>query len=121
MNDLELKKSLLSCPGDTIQEHIDEIDMTQAELAERLGRSVPKLNELIKGKAHINKELAIRLENVLGIPANFWLNLEQTYQEELLEIEKLEQLEQCKSWVSGDENCHLIRDLDTLHSGCFIR
>lgn len=100
MTDLELKKSLLSCPGDSIQEHIDTIGMSQAELAERLGRSVPKLNELIKGKAPITKETATKLEYVLGVPASFWLNLERQYQDELLEIEQMEELEQCKEWVS---------------------
>lgn len=93
MNDLNLKKSLLSCPGDTIQEHIDEINMSQTELAEHLGISVPQVRELINGKAHINKELALHLEKVLGIVASFWLNLEQAYQKELKEIEKLELLE----------------------------
>ena len=101
MTDLELKKSLLSCPGDSIQEHIDTIGMSQAELAERLGRSVPKLNELIKGKAPITKETATKLEYVLGVPASFWLNLERQYQDELLEIKQMEELEQCKEWVSG--------------------
>ena len=101
MNDLELKKSLLSCPGDSIQEHIDHIGMSQAELAERLGRSIPKLNELIKGKAHITSETATKLEYVLGIPASFWLNLERKYQDELLEIKKLDQMEQYKSWAQS--------------------
>jgi HTH-type transcriptional regulator / antitoxin HigA len=101
MNALELKKSLLSTPGDRIQEHIDFIGMSQAELAERLGRSIPKLNELIKGKAPITKETAAKLEYVLGIDASFWLNLEKHYQEELLAIEQLEFLETCKFWVTG--------------------
>ncbi len=101
MNDLELKKSLLSCPGDSIQEHIDTIGMSQAELAERLGRSVPKLNELIRGKAPITKETATRLEYVLSVSASFWINLERQYQDELLEIEQMEKLEQYKEWVSG--------------------
>lgn len=101
MTDLQIKKSLLSCPGDSIQEHIDHIVMSQAELAERLGRSVPKLNELIKGKAPITKETATKLEYVLGVPASFWLNLERTYQDELLEIEQMEHLEQCQEWVSS--------------------
>lgn len=101
MSTLQLKKSLLNTPGDRIQEHLDFIGMSQAELAERLGRSVPKLNELIKGKAPITKETAAKLEYVLGIPASFWLNLEKFYQEELLQIEQLEFLETCKSWVTG--------------------
>lgn len=101
MNPLALKKSLLNTPGDRIQEHIDYIGMSQAELAERLGRSIPKLNELVKGKSPITKETASKLEYVLGVPASFWLNLEKIYQEELLQIEQLEVLESYNSWVSG--------------------
>lgn len=101
MTDLELKKALLSCPGDSIQEHIDHIGMSQAELAERLGRSVPKLNELIKGKAPISKETATKLEYVLGVPASFWLNLERNYEDELLEIAQMEHLQQCQEWVAS--------------------
>ncbi|MFT5618874.1 MAG: HTH-type transcriptional regulator/antitoxin HigA [Arenicella sp.] len=101
MTDLEAKKALLSCPGDTIQETIEELPMSQKELAERMGRSIPKLNELIKGKASITKETAIKLEYVLGIPSNFWLNLERHYQDELLEIEKMEFLASCKEWYKS--------------------
>jgi len=64
--------------------------MSQAELAERLGKSVPKLNELIKGKAPVTKETATKLEYVLSVPASFWINLERKYQDELLEIEQME-------------------------------
>jgi len=99
MNTLEAKKALLSCPGDTIQETIDTIGMSQAELAERMGRSIPKLNDLINGRAPIKKDTAKRLEYVLGIPASFWLNLEQLYQQELLEIEQLEYLNTCREWL----------------------
>jgi len=50
-----LDRSLLSPPGDTIQETIDALGMTQAELAQRMGRPKEKINELIKGKAPIAK------------------------------------------------------------------
>lgn len=101
MNDLEAKKALLNCPGDTIQEAIDEIGMSQAELAERMGRTKQKLNELIKGKAPLTKKTALKLEYVLGIPASLWMNLEKQYQEELLEIEQLEFAEDCKAWLNS--------------------
>lgn len=101
MDILQAKKQLLSCPGDTIQETIDNIGMSQAELAERMGRSVPKLNELIKGKAPINQETATKLEYVLGIPASFWLNLEREYRSELHRIKKLEYLKQLTVWLKS--------------------
>jgi len=91
MTSIKLKKSMLSCPGDTIQEHLDEIKMSQAKLAERLGRSIPKLNELIKGKAPLTKDTATKLEYVLDIPAKFWLSLERSYQDEVLKIERMDQ------------------------------
>jgi HTH-type transcriptional regulator / antitoxin HigA len=101
MTDLDAKKLLLSCPGDTIQETIDTIGMSQAELAERLGRSIPKLNELIKGKAPITIETAKKLEYVLGIDSSLWLNLERHYQDELHDIEQMEDLAKCKDWVNA--------------------
>lgn len=101
MTDIEIKKSLLSYPGDTIQEHLDSIGMSQKELAERMGRSVPKLNDLIKGRAPLTPETAQKLEYILDIPASFWLNLEAVYQAELLEIEKMEKSEKSKTWIKG--------------------
>ena len=101
MDTLQAKKQLLSCPGDTIQETIDNIGMSQAELAERIGRSVPKLNELIKGKAPITQETATRLEYVLGVPADFWLNLEREYQSELHKIKQLEYLKHLTTWLKS--------------------
>lgn len=97
---LEAKKELLSCPGDTLQEIIDDLKMSQAELAERMGRSKEKLNELIKGKAPLTNDTALKLENVLGVPATFWTNLERQYQDELLEIEKMESAIANEGWLS---------------------
>lgn len=99
MSVLEDKRALLSCPGDTIQETIDEIGMSQKELAVRLGRSIPKLNELIKGKAPLTQETAQKLEYVLDIPTSFWLKLERFYQDEIQEIKRLEFLEECTNWL----------------------
>ena len=38
-----LTKSLISPPGDTLQEHLDYIGMKQNELAERMGRPKEKI------------------------------------------------------------------------------
>lgn len=101
MTDLALKKELLSCPGDTIKEHIDFIGMSQKELASRLGRSISKTNELIKGKAPITQDLAHRLATVLGSSAKFWLNLERHYQDELAAIAQMEELETYEKWIAA--------------------
>ena len=56
-------------PGEMIQELIDERGMTQTELAERMGRSLKNINEIIKGKVGINAETSLQLERVLGTSA----------------------------------------------------
>jgi HTH-type transcriptional regulator / antitoxin HigA len=96
---LEIAKSLLSPPGDTIQEHIDFIGMSQAELAERMGRPKEKVNDIIKGREPISTTTAFQLEKVLGIPAGFWLNREKTYRKEVYELQQQEELEKEKGWL----------------------
>jgi HTH-type transcriptional regulator / antitoxin HigA len=98
---LEIAKSLLSPPGDTIQEHIDFIGMSQAELAERMGRPKEKINDIIKGREPITTATAFRLEKVLGISASFWLNREKTYRKELYELQQQEELEKEKDWLGA--------------------
>lgn len=96
---LEIAKSLLSPPGDTIQEHIDFVGMSQAELAERMGRPREKINDLIKGRDPLTISTAFQLEKVLGIPAAFWLNSEKSYRKELYELQQKEEFEKELDWL----------------------
>lgn len=98
-SDLKLKKELLSPPGDTIQETIDTIAMSQAELAERIGRPKEKLNDIIKGREPITLKTAILLERVLGIAVSFWMARENEYRMELANMEQQEFLEGCYDWL----------------------
>lgn len=98
---LEIAKSLISPPGDTIQEHIDFIGMSQAELAERMGRPKEKINDIIKGREPITTATAFQLEKVLGVPAGFWLNREKTYREELYALQQQEEFEKKKDWLNA--------------------
>ncbi len=68
-------------PGETLKEYLINWDMTQKDLSERLGISPKHINEIIKGKAPITTETALKLESVLGLPASFWIGLESIYQE----------------------------------------
>ena len=73
-------------PGETLLETIDALGMSQAELADRMGMAKKTINEIIKGKAPITQETALKLESVLGAPASYWNNLESNYQEALARI-----------------------------------
>jgi len=73
----------VSPPGDTLLETIQALGMSQAQLAERLGRPKKTVNEIIRAKAAITPETALQLESVLGVTADFWMNREARYRESL--------------------------------------
>lgn len=73
-------------PGETLKDILDEINMSQKELAARLDISEKHLTQVINGKAEISRDLADKLETVLGIDSIFWLNLENEYRETLKKI-----------------------------------
>ena len=67
-------------PGEMLfEEFVKPLDMTQTELASRLGVSYPRLNEIIKGRRSVTPDTALRLSRVLGISADFWLGLQQDW------------------------------------------
>src|SRR4030066_562198 len=64
-------------PGEILMEDfLKPLKMTQAELAEKLGVSYPRVNELIHGKRGVTPDTALRLEQLFGMEAQFWLNLQ---------------------------------------------
>jgi HTH-type transcriptional regulator/antitoxin HigA len=68
-------------PGEYLVEEIAARDITQKELARRMGRPANAINEIINGKKAVTAETALQLEEVMpDIPARFWLNLETDYQ-----------------------------------------
>jgi len=89
----------VSLPGETLQEVLDDRQMTQAELAERMGRPKKTVNEIVQGKAALTPETALQLERVLGVPASFWNNLEQNYREAQARKAEEERLASSGEWL----------------------
>ena len=96
---LKAERELLSPPGDDILETIEHIKMSQAELADRLGKTASKVHDLITGKEPITYNTALQLEKVLGIDAQFWLNREMQYREKLTRIQQEEALQEMIDWL----------------------
>lgn len=74
-------------PGYTLLEILQSLHMSQLELSNRTGISKKTINQIIKGIAPILPPTALKFENVLDIPASFWINLESNYQEVKAKIE----------------------------------
>ncbi len=96
---IAIAREIISCPGDTLAEHLEYTAMTQTELAERMGRPKKTINEIIQGKTQITPETALQLERVVGIPADFWINLEQRYRLQLAEINEAEKRITYAEWA----------------------
>ncbi len=67
-----------SAPGELVRDYLDdtELQLTQGALANRLGISRANLNAIINGKRAVMPGMAMRLERVLGVSMQTWLNLQ---------------------------------------------
>jgi HTH-type transcriptional regulator / antitoxin HigA len=101
MNRNQYAPDLVSAPGETLEDLLEERGMTQSQLAERTGRPKKTINEIIKGKAAITAETALQLEKVLGVPAKFWINREQNYRESLARQQELEEFSRETDWLKN--------------------
>ena len=67
-------------PGEMLlEEFLKPLEISQSAFAVRLGVSFPRLNEIIRGKRGVTPDTALRLARVLGMPADFWLGLQQDW------------------------------------------
>lgn len=98
-------------PGEFLQEWIEEEGrgVTQAELAQQLGVSRKLVNEILRGKAPITPETALRLERVTVIPSSAWLLYESQYRADLARLKDQQQLEGHTDMVTSELASYLRR------------
>jgi antitoxin HigA-1 len=65
-------------PGEILKtEFMDPMDMSAYALAKAL--NFPGIYEVVRGDRAISADTAIRLGKYFGLPAQFWLNLQNDY------------------------------------------
>jgi addiction module HigA family antidote len=66
-----------SHPGEILlEEFLRPLEMSQVELAEKMGVPVQRINTLINGKRDMTAMTAILLARVLKTSSEFWMNLQ---------------------------------------------
>ena len=96
-------------PGETLQDTLDALGMSQTELAQRIGKHKKTVNAIVKGKQEITPETALQLEKALGVPASFWNNRQKRYAEFVARAEEACRLQEQKSWLRNFPRQEMIR------------
>ena len=85
----EYKDIVAFHPGYYIADIIDDMETSQNEFAARMGTTAKTLSKLINGQANISNDLAKKLSVMLGTSVEVWQNLQNTYDQKLLEIQQV--------------------------------
>ena len=74
------KKRIPTHPGEILlEEFLKPLGVTQVALAQHIGVSVQRVNELVRGKRGITSETAWLLSQALGTTPQFWVNLQTNH------------------------------------------
>lgn len=79
-------------PGETLQEIMEENNMTQKELAIRTGMTEKHISTVVNGLKPISVAFAKKLEYVFEIEDSFWINLQSNYDRELQDFNEANQI-----------------------------
>ena len=104
-------------PGTILLEELKERGISQKEFAKRIGVPAPNLNSFIKGKRDLNKALAMKLEEQLGISFATWMRLQNSYIYDCKAIEERD--EETKRAMEYEENCSKLFNIQMLYK--FLR
>ena len=64
-------------PGEILQhEFIEPLGLTQKQLADALGITRIRVNEIIRGRRGVTPDTAFRLSKFLGTTVDFWMRLQ---------------------------------------------
>lgn len=113
-------KTIAVSPGATIKEQLEFKNMTQKEFAIRMGYTEKHISQLLNGEVTLSENTAIKLEMVLNISKDFWLNLEKIYREDEERVKQELELQKEKvvydklpiqgmiknKWLSKGKNLH---------------
>ena len=91
----------VSHPGETLAEKLNELGMAQKEFAIRTNKPEQTIIKVISGESSITPDMAVQFENVLKIPAHFWLNRQQNYDISIARLKLIESLETGKEWAKS--------------------
>jgi len=87
-------------PGEILGETLQTRAISQSELASRCGLSEKHVSQIINGRASITSDTALVFEQVLGVRATLWMNLESNHRLQLARRNVQDRLASYGEWAS---------------------
>ena len=72
-------------PGEYLAEILDDLGMSQAEFARRIGVSAMRISHVVRGSRPVTAELALLFGRALGQSPQYWMNLQTTFDLKVVE------------------------------------
>ena len=66
-------------PGEHLAEMLEELGVSQYRLAKAIGVPPMRISEIVRRRRAVTADTALRIGRALGTSAEFWLNLQRTY------------------------------------------
>jgi addiction module HigA family antidote len=70
-------------PGEILADELEEIGLSAKKLADVLEVPPNRLYQVLAGKRNVTADTALRLAQYFGMSADFWMNLQSTYELDL--------------------------------------
>jgi antitoxin HigA-1 len=83
----ELQTDVFLHPGDVLKKELAARGLKKNFFATQLAIHASQLSDLLSGKRHVNASLALKLEELLGIEADFWMRVQSAYDLEMARLE----------------------------------
>ncbi|HUZ62063.1 MAG TPA: HigA family addiction module antitoxin [Hanamia sp.] len=79
-NGKQIRVNIALIPGEVLREELEARNITQSAFAMKIGIYPSHFSDVLKGKRRLNASLALKLEEELGISAEFWVGLQADYE-----------------------------------------
>ena len=86
-------------PGWLLEEELELMGISQADFAQRCGRSEKEIGDIISGKAPVGPEMAVQIDRVLGGGPNIWLRMESHYRLRSAQLTEMATSPEYAEWV----------------------
>lgn len=79
-------------PGEILRDELDELGLSARSLAAALDVPPNRVTQILNGQRALTADTALRLSRYFGTTAEFWLDLQKTYELRIAAIEHGEEI-----------------------------